>query len=497
MEDLREAAPSRAEFLRILQNLPPTLTETYDRALRNKLKDKASLDLATRTFIWVALATRLAAVAEAVTIEAEDTHFEFDRVLLDDGRSLLALCGNLILYDAATDTISLAHSTVRDYLLSESTDKQFLRITARDAELHLCTMCLTHLCFTDFETAVSTQPNAMSPLHSRQSDALTGCPSTRRTLAVSAILSTKRGTRARAGTLVDLSVGRPKRVDEPFREFKLLPYAIIAWPHFCRSLDLEVEKHPKESLKSLPKLRDLWRKLIHVALATGFSPWCQPDVLANRSKENRMLCWAAQNGIVIILAVLKHEAHPDEDLQHAVDTCSADANPLILAWRGRHTSVVQYLTDPEIVQLPTVWRTHICTKIYSIALSTNGSRSIAMPVDGALLGPAMKDEFATFVSQLAQSEQVLAIKELRELLLLPEYSQRDSPTIGEYISIVLESLAHFNSSADDMARLVVARMVEVLTIWMNGVGEYGSSGNRLPDVRLAPERERPQQIHAQ
>jgi hypothetical protein len=451
LQELRDAAPSRAQFLRVLQDLPPTLAETYDRSLRNRLKDKALLELGTRVFTWVAFAVRpltLEQVAEAVTIEAEDKHYEHDRSLLDNGRSLLTLCGSLIVHDTVTDIVSLPHSSVKDYLCALSNDERQLRISTEDAELYLCTTMLTYLCFTNFETAMTGQSKATTPLHSDQIDALTGGSNTRRTLAVSTVTALKRGTCIRPDTAVKL-VARPARpAHDPPQNFKLLPYAMVAWPHFCRCLDLPVDTHPKISFESRPELKPVWGKLVHVIFDTEYSPWCQPENGTKDYKENRILTWAALNGAVPLMMALNFEAGPDKDLQQAIDTCSASSNPLMLAWRFGHSNVVKYLSNPNIVRLPITWRKHLLAELYRIARSWDDS---LLTTVGSV---------ATLDLKLRRSERFHDILELRDLYRLSALSNSHYDPTHDDVQVVLDAMIDVKNTDRVVPFLILLAVAE-------------------------------------
>lgn len=153
--DISESA-TVAGVREALASLPRDLPETYERALQ-KIRARQSIEIAQRTFKWVAAAKRpllMDEVKEAVAVRAEDKHLDQDRVPTNDSKILHA-CANLLILDEDR-TVRLAHHTVKEYLLSLSNDSPLLSFqfnTDRD-DLMVGRACLTYLLFSDFERQV-------------------------------------------------------------------------------------------------------------------------------------------------------------------------------------------------------------------------------------------------------------------------------------------------------------------------------------------------------
>lgn len=153
--DISESA-TVAGVREALASLPRDLPETYERALQ-KIRARQSIEIAQRTFKWVAAAKRpllMDEIKEAVAVRAEDKHLDQDRVPTNDSKILHA-CANLLILDEDR-TVRLAHHTVKEYLLSvsdESPLSSFQFNTDRD-DLMVGRACLTYLLFSDFERQV-------------------------------------------------------------------------------------------------------------------------------------------------------------------------------------------------------------------------------------------------------------------------------------------------------------------------------------------------------
>ena len=112
-----------------LAALPPTLDETYDRILTD-IKEKDSI-YALRILQWLAFSVRplhIEEVAEVVAIDVtREPVFNHDEVLVDP-QEALEICSGLVTVASNTwngqlwlslDTITLAHYSVKEYLVSD------------------------------------------------------------------------------------------------------------------------------------------------------------------------------------------------------------------------------------------------------------------------------------------------------------------------------------------------------------------------------------------
>ncbi|KAF8466290.1 ankyrin repeat-containing domain protein, partial [Gautieria morchelliformis] len=156
------------ELKEALTNLPKTLYETYDRILLDI--DEGNRDDARKLLQWLAFSLRKVSLREAVEVLATDPdgkkgrQFDPDR-RFDDPRDILTLCSNLVTVTDIDKTFSypeylkgdqgkfteltLAHFSVREYLVSESlrTHRKlsFYHCDTKLANTFIAKTCLTYL----------------------------------------------------------------------------------------------------------------------------------------------------------------------------------------------------------------------------------------------------------------------------------------------------------------------------------------------------------------
>jgi hypothetical protein len=118
---------------------------------------------AKKTFQWVIYSQRpltIRELEEAVSITADQKSWQSPSFRLDAPR-LAKLSGNLIEFDEANETVSLAHHTVGAFLESyDNEDTARFTIEEARTEQYLADICLTYLSFTDFHQAVTRTSDA-------------------------------------------------------------------------------------------------------------------------------------------------------------------------------------------------------------------------------------------------------------------------------------------------------------------------------------------------
>ena len=145
-----------------LRDLPIGLVQTYERIL---LKiSKSSLpkqEIALRAFKWTVCSRRpmkADELQEAVAFESLDSCWDRDKIPDED--LMIETCRGLLVRDEEDTTVRFAHHTVQQYVLSApeiSTQEgsRFLVPTRSEAEAFVGQVCVTYLCFSDFETQVT------------------------------------------------------------------------------------------------------------------------------------------------------------------------------------------------------------------------------------------------------------------------------------------------------------------------------------------------------
>lgn len=145
-----------------LRDLPIGLVQTYERIL---LKiSKSSLpkqEIALRAFKWTVCSRRpmkADELQEAVAFDSLDSFWDRDKIPDED--LMIETCRGLLVRDEEDTTVRFAHHTVQQYVLSApeiSTQEgsRFLVPTRSEAEAFVGQVCVTYLCFSDFETQVT------------------------------------------------------------------------------------------------------------------------------------------------------------------------------------------------------------------------------------------------------------------------------------------------------------------------------------------------------
>ena len=164
MDDLCEAL-SDAMIRRILRDLPVGLIQTYERILMKISKyPLPKQQIALRAFKWTVCSRRpmkTEELQEAVAFESSDISWDKDKIPDED--LMIETCRGLLVRDEVDRTVRFAHHTVQQYLLSAPTigtpgETRFLVSSLPEAEETVGQLCLTYLCFSDFETQIAHRP---------------------------------------------------------------------------------------------------------------------------------------------------------------------------------------------------------------------------------------------------------------------------------------------------------------------------------------------------
>ena len=164
MNDLCEAF-SDAMIRQTLQDLPGGLVQTYERILLKISKSSSAKQvLALRMFSWTICARRPMKTEELQEAVAfEDSDRSWDREKIPDANLMIETCRGLLVRDQEDGTVRFAHYTVQHYLLtapSIESRQHFhvppFRVSPRsEAEAFVGQVCVTYLCFSDFETQIA------------------------------------------------------------------------------------------------------------------------------------------------------------------------------------------------------------------------------------------------------------------------------------------------------------------------------------------------------
>lgn len=161
LEEICEAITDDA-IRETLQNLPKDIAETFARILKRICTSTGSevkITIMRKIFPWLACAKRpltIEELNEAYAIDAVDQYLNRSKIPTDYMRILWA-CGSLIIFDRDDRTVTFAHHTVKQFLLSSTYSSPFvdpIRFTLREADFNIGEACVTYLCFSDFETQI-------------------------------------------------------------------------------------------------------------------------------------------------------------------------------------------------------------------------------------------------------------------------------------------------------------------------------------------------------
>lgn len=112
-----------ADIRDALNNLPPGLFGTYKRILDSISEAPSRRKIVRRVLTWLVFCKRpltLTELAIGIAIDPEDKYFDETKKLPRKER-ILELCGSLVNHDSENDTVELAHISVRQFLMSETT----------------------------------------------------------------------------------------------------------------------------------------------------------------------------------------------------------------------------------------------------------------------------------------------------------------------------------------------------------------------------------------
>ena len=251
---------------------------------------KDNQEFAREAMIWLSFAfrpLRLAELCETLAFNELDTTVDqSDRLL--DSHDLLRWCQGLITYHPRNSDVTLSHSSVRTYLLSDqikSGPSSFFSIDETAAERLLLRKCLTYMMFTDFGKGYY--------------------PSFQEWKAFS-------------------------------RQWPLLGYASIHWASHSRALDAELEPQDQELISKLYSTSKHER-------GGNFGSWVQclyPEAEYRVARDTQPLYYAASFGLRAVVRSLI-SANGDIDLD-AVGGRNDSTALQVACFRG-HYAVAQDL----------------------------------------------------------------------------------------------------------------------------------------------------------
>ena len=301
--------------------------ETYERKVA-KIEAGQTSKLAATTLQWITSAVRplsLGEIQEAVAFDQDDTCWNVDKLPHPD--KIIGSCQNLVILHE-DGKLSFAHHTVRSFLLSRRsrTWRSSLSFDLEAANMRAAMVCVTYLCFTDFEAQIAHRPQeVVQPIGAIDSGGLFHLA---RSLGVSDLLFSLPykllgGSPRQLSNPIEVKWTRssPKSAVAPIliEKYKLLDYAIRYWLLHTKDLppkDREVGhyrkgNHHEESFDSLQYLDckyATWARFSKLALERVMTF----DHLSWASESNHkdlpfdaMFRWALENAHVPLLTLLE------------------------------------------------------------------------------------------------------------------------------------------------------------------------------------------------
>ena len=147
-----------------LQNVPSTLEQTYRNILAKIKKDQ--IQMAKQALFWLCFSLgpmRFSELCEAVIIPEDGIVITDDMRLLRP-EVLLRICGSLISYDRSTKRVVLAHSSVKQYLTSQTiqlSDVGEFYFNEATADNEIAIRCLNYLNHPVFSSGYCTSNQAL------------------------------------------------------------------------------------------------------------------------------------------------------------------------------------------------------------------------------------------------------------------------------------------------------------------------------------------------
>ena len=140
-----------------LTKLPKTLEEVYYRILQRVERDHENdITRIQKLLRWLVRGTRslsLDELSECTGIDLKSSAQCYDDIdIITDPKDILEMCSSLVTISDDKAYVSLAHYTVKEFLISERTYTTLRTFHVGDVEVEaeLAATCLTYLCFDEF-----------------------------------------------------------------------------------------------------------------------------------------------------------------------------------------------------------------------------------------------------------------------------------------------------------------------------------------------------------
>jgi ankyrin repeat protein len=349
LDDLCDTTSDK-EIRQTLLNLPKDLSETYSR-IWTKICASGPGRLATarKMFKWILCAQRplrIEELREAVALDLGDSCLDEDKLPSGDSWRLIQMCGNLAILSREDSTVRLAHHTVKQFLVSQrnlvpTSPSLLAGASLKDIELEIGQLCITYLCFSDFETQITKREviTVGAGTDVLQSFVYSQLPTSSALGKLAASVLSAGWTETpikRRPVTVDMSNYKwDKPMTQGLREkYRLLDYVVHNWT-----------KHAT----ALTPLASNWGRLKDVIFERQFmfdvKPWDMdmytPEP-ANFLPYLAMFRWAVDEGFITFLKLLENPPSAPDIWEYCTYEAANGVNPLLRATKAGHLNVLTY-----------------------------------------------------------------------------------------------------------------------------------------------------------
>ncbi|KAH7416746.1 hypothetical protein BKA64DRAFT_701531 [Cadophora sp. MPI-SDFR-AT-0126] len=334
-----------------LENLPRSLSETYDRLL-GRIEGTERRSMILRMFKWIVCARQplhVDELREGVAFTLDDEEWRQEKIPTNLNR-LIRACSNLIIVDAETNIVQLAHYTVQQYLLKN--DGRFFQFGLKDANEMAGEFCLAYLTFSCFDTQVTrygsntnTDLVALQKMASGTAFVASDHPGRKFIQA----WNTMRGPRTAPQNVNLLKLTKRSKLSaDSMSTFCFLEYVVTHW--LWHTVDFELSPHTSRRDRMSTDLV-CWKDLLF-----EFRPWASFNKSTQRSSSIALFGWAmmANHGYLLRTAAIAVER-------------SIPGQVVLDAWRdfirGGHDRLVTF--DSKVDSLMGLQKEHCRSKLAS------------------------------------------------------------------------------------------------------------------------------------
>ncbi|KAF9231729.1 hypothetical protein BU15DRAFT_8037, partial [Melanogaster broomeanus] len=140
---------SLGDVREVLDTLPSTLYETYERMLRAIDNKEFGGRVARRALVWLVTSLRpltLSQLAQALAINCDNPASDSTTVTMHE-TDLIEICGSLVSFDQRTRITTLSHFSVKEYLTSDMVADQTYFVHHARANFELATVSIYSIMF--------------------------------------------------------------------------------------------------------------------------------------------------------------------------------------------------------------------------------------------------------------------------------------------------------------------------------------------------------------